>query len=147
MLQETGRIQNSVTPVTNGSARSVLPPLYRFAVRHSGVVRRESASAGRAEPPRGQPLTLDLAERAKVLSFADAAAAQRVPGLVTITLNGEPYQLDGPVSVSTLLAMLAIDARRVAVEHNLVVVRRAVFDTTMIGQGDEIEIVNFVGGG
>jgi thiamine biosynthesis protein ThiS len=88
-----------------------------------------------------------LAERAKVLSFADAAAAQRVPGLVTITLNGEPYQLDGPVSVSTLLAMLAIDARRVAVEHNLVVVRRAVFDTTMIGQGDEIEIVNFVGGG
>jgi thiamine biosynthesis protein ThiS len=66
---------------------------------------------------------------------------------VTITLNGEPYQLDGPVSVSTLLAMLAIDARRVAVEHNLVVVRRAVFDTTMIGQGDEIEIVNFVGGG
>jgi thiamine biosynthesis protein ThiS len=88
-----------------------------------------------------------LAERAKVLSFADAAAAQRVPGLVTITLNGEPYQLDGPVSVSTLLAMLSIDGRRVAVEHNLVVVRRAVFDTTMIGEGDEIEIVNFVGGG
>ena len=69
------------------------------------------------------------------------------PGLLTITLNGEPYQLDGPVSVSTLLAMLAIDSRRVAVEHNLVVVRRAVFDTTMIRQGDEIEIVNFVGGG
>jgi thiamine biosynthesis protein ThiS len=88
-----------------------------------------------------------LAERAKVLSSAGAAAAQRVPGLVTITLNGEPYQLDGPVSVSTLLAMLSIDGRRVAVEHNLVVVRRAVFDTTMIGEGDEIEIVNFVGGG
>ena len=66
---------------------------------------------------------------------------------MTITLNGEPYQLDGPVSVSTLLAALAIDGRRVAVEHNLVVVRRASFDTTMIGDGDEVEIVNFVGGG
>ncbi len=66
---------------------------------------------------------------------------------MTITLNGEPYQLDGPVSVSTLLAALAIDGRRVAVEHNLVVVRRASFETTMIREGDEVEIVNFVGGG
>jgi thiamine biosynthesis protein ThiS len=66
---------------------------------------------------------------------------------VTITLNGEPYQLDRPVSVSTLLAALAIDSRRVAVEHNLVVVRRPLFDTTMIREGDEVEIVNFVGGG
>ena len=69
------------------------------------------------------------------------------PGLVTITLNGEPYHLDGPVSVSTLLAGLAIDGRRVAVEHNLVVVRRALFDTTTIREGDAVEIVNFVGGG
>jgi thiamine biosynthesis protein ThiS len=66
---------------------------------------------------------------------------------VTITLNGEPYQIDGPVSVSTLLAALAIDSRRVAVEHNLIVVRRSSFDTTIIGEGDEVEIVNFVGGG
>jgi thiamine biosynthesis protein ThiS len=69
------------------------------------------------------------------------------PGLVTITLNGEPYQLDGPVSVSTLLATLAIDSRRVAVEHNLVVVRRALFDSTIVREGDAVEIVNFVGGG
>ena len=66
---------------------------------------------------------------------------------MTITLNGEPYHLDGPVSVSTLLAGLAIDSRRVAVEHNLVVVRRALFDTTTIREGDVVEIVNFVGGG
>jgi len=66
---------------------------------------------------------------------------------VTITLNGEAYQLDGPVSVTTLLTRLAIDSRRVAVEHNLVVVRRALFDTTIIAEGDEVEVVNFVGGG
>ena len=64
-----------------------------------------------------------------------------------IRLNGEPYDLAGPVSVSDLLAKLGIDGRRVAVEHNLVVLKRAAFDRTFIQEGDEIEIVNFVGGG
>ncbi len=66
---------------------------------------------------------------------------------MTISLNGEPYELDAPLSVSDLLARLHIDPRRVAVEHNLVVVKRGLFDTTQINAGDEVEIVNFVGGG
>jgi thiamine biosynthesis protein ThiS len=76
-----------------------------------------------------------------------AAEGGTPPALVTITLNGEPYQLDGPVSVSTLLAKLDIDSRRVAVEHNLAVVRRTLFDSTVVREGDAVEIVNFVGGG
>ena len=60
---------------------------------------------------------------------------------MTITLNGEPYHLDAPVSVTALLARLGIDSRRVAVEHNLVVVRRAQLETTMVGEGDQVEIV------
>ena len=66
---------------------------------------------------------------------------------MTIRLNGEPHQLTGPLSIAALLAALDIDGRRVAVEHNLVVVKRAAFETTMIREGDEVEIVNFVGGG
>ena len=66
---------------------------------------------------------------------------------VTITLNGEPFELVGPLTVSALLTTLDIDARRVAVEHNLVVVKRLAFETTEIREGDEVEIVNFVGGG
>jgi thiamine biosynthesis protein ThiS len=62
-------------------------------------------------------------------------------------LNGDPYDLDGPLSVTDLLARLQIDARRVAVEHNLVVVRRGAFDATVVREGDQVEIVNFVGGG
>ena len=31
-----------------------------------------------------------------------------------ITLNGEPYELDGPISVADLLTRLSIDPRRVA---------------------------------
>ena len=66
---------------------------------------------------------------------------------MTITLNGDGYDLDGPLTVSELLARLAIDARRVAVEHNLIVLKRAAFDQTTVNAGDQVEIVNFVGGG
>jgi thiamine biosynthesis protein ThiS len=64
-----------------------------------------------------------------------------------ITLNGDPYELEAPLTVSALLAKLEIDARRVAVEHNLVVVKRAAYDATTVRNGDQVEIVNFVGGG
>jgi thiamine biosynthesis protein ThiS len=67
--------------------------------------------------------------------------------LVTITLNGEAFDVVGPLTIAELLAQLGIDARRVAVEHNLTVLKRAAFDATAIQQGDAIEIVNFVGGG
>jgi len=66
---------------------------------------------------------------------------------VTITLNGESRQLAGPMTLGQLLAYLKIDPRRVAVEHNLVVLKRASFDTTEVRDGDQVEIVNFVGGG
>lgn len=64
-----------------------------------------------------------------------------------ITLNGDPFELSGPMTISALLAQLSIDDRRVAVEHNQVVVKRAAFETTQILEGDQVEIVNFVGGG
>ena len=66
---------------------------------------------------------------------------------MTITLNGDPFELDAPMNVSQLLEHLEIDSRRVAVEHNLTVLKRAAFDSTMVREGDQIEIVNFVGGG
>jgi thiamine biosynthesis protein ThiS len=67
--------------------------------------------------------------------------------LILITLNGEPHELPGELSVPALLAHLNIDARRVAVELNLTVLKRAAFEETTIRAGDEVEIVNFVGGG
>jgi sulfur carrier protein len=66
---------------------------------------------------------------------------------VFITLNGEPFEIDEPLTVAELLTRLAIDARRVAVEHNLEILRRNLFADTMVHEGDRIEIVNFVGGG
>lgn len=66
---------------------------------------------------------------------------------MTIRLNGEPHELAGPMTISDLLARLGIDPRRVAVEHNLRILKRDKYGETPIAEGDEIEIVNFVGGG
>ena len=66
---------------------------------------------------------------------------------MTIKLNGDPHEIPGPLSVSALLERLEIDGRRVAVELNLDVVKKAAYASSLIKEGDEVEIVNFVGGG
>jgi thiamine biosynthesis protein ThiS len=66
---------------------------------------------------------------------------------MTIILNGDKHELVAPLSVSDLLQELEIDARRVAVELNLTVVKKAAYDSSLIKDGDAVEIVNFVGGG
>ena len=64
-----------------------------------------------------------------------------------IMLNGDRFELEAPLSVSALLARLEIDPRRVAVEHNLAILKRQRFTDVVVNDGDRIEIVNFVGGG
>ena len=66
---------------------------------------------------------------------------------MTIRVNGEPLEVPGELTIAALLERLAIDPRRVAVEHNLTIVKRARYGETTIRDGDEVEIVNFVGGG
>jgi len=66
---------------------------------------------------------------------------------MTIVLNGDRVDVTGPLTITALLVQLGVDARRVAVEHNLNVIKRAHYDTTEIHDGDQVEVVNFVGGG
>jgi sulfur carrier protein len=66
---------------------------------------------------------------------------------VRIRVNGDPVELPAEVTILQLLEQLHIDPRLVAVEHNLSIIKRARYESTRIGEGDQIEIVNFVGGG
>ena len=75
----------------------------------------------------------------------DGVQERSIP--VKITLNGERLEVAAPLTIGALLARLDIDPRRVAIEHNMVVLARAAYDQTPIADGDEVEIVNFVGGG
>ena len=75
-----------------------------------------------------------------------AESSSQSPSL-QITLNGEAYELEQPLSVADLLGRLSIDPRRVAVEYNLEILRRPLYGETFVHDGDRLEIVNFVGGG
>ena len=66
---------------------------------------------------------------------------------LAIRLNGEPYTLTGPQCVAALLERLKLGGQRIAVELNRAVVPRAEYEKTILKDGDEVEIITFVGGG
>lgn len=66
---------------------------------------------------------------------------------IQIILNGESRSVARGSTVKSLLAELDLDASRVAVECNLIIVTRSAFDETMLADDDRLEIVHFVGGG
>jgi len=65
---------------------------------------------------------------------------------VNITTNGEAASID-PSTVQDYLISLGIDPLRVAVELNLDILPKAQYQTTLLKEGDSLEIVHFVGGG
>jgi thiazole synthase len=66
---------------------------------------------------------------------------------VEIIVNGERRRIDEGSTVLSLLRELSLPMTRVAVERNLSLVRKAEFAETVLGEGDRLEIVTFVGGG
>ena len=67
--------------------------------------------------------------------------------MIAIMVNGEAREVPADLTLVGLLAHLAIDPRMVVVEHNRVIVRRTRLDEVTVGAGDQVEIVQFVGGG
>ena len=67
--------------------------------------------------------------------------------VVIVTLNGDSRVLNGPVTVSGLLATLGLEMRKVAVERNEEIVPRSRYAETWLESGDALEIVHFIGGG
>ncbi|MGH7782054.1 MAG: sulfur carrier protein ThiS [Candidatus Binataceae bacterium] len=68
-------------------------------------------------------------------------------GSITITLNGEPSSIEGDAHLPALIARLKMRPRRIAVEINRQVVPKSDYAATILRAGDEVEIINFVGGG
>jgi thiazole synthase len=64
-----------------------------------------------------------------------------------ITLNGEEIQLDRQVNISKLLERFSLDKRKIAVERNLEIVPQSSFEEVEVNEGDNIEIIHFIGGG
>lgn len=64
-----------------------------------------------------------------------------------VTINGEPQALSEGLTLADLLRQLQLNQRRIAVEVNREIVARELYAAHTLTDGDDIEIVHFVGGG
>ena len=66
--------------------------------------------------------------------------------LLNLIVNGEPRRA-APGSIADLVCALELDPAKVAVERNGDIVPRSTLANVLLGEGDALEIVHFVGGG
>jgi thiamine biosynthesis protein ThiS len=64
-----------------------------------------------------------------------------------LTVNGEARSFETPLTIAALLDELGLKQDRVAVEYNRTLLQRTEWASTSLGDGDSLEIVQFVGGG
>ncbi len=63
-----------------------------------------------------------------------------------VTVNGEGVNAAGK-TVMQYIEEAGYNAQRVVVEKNLVILKKDELSTTVLEDGDTVEILNFVGGG
>ncbi|MCC6154934.1 MAG: sulfur carrier protein ThiS [Candidatus Hydrogenedentes bacterium] len=66
---------------------------------------------------------------------------------MTIVVNGESKSIRSGTSAKVLIVSLGLLPEATAVQRNDEIVPRAAYGTTMLEEGDVIELVRFVGGG
>jgi thiazole synthase len=66
---------------------------------------------------------------------------------ITISLNGEPRAFPAGLSIAALAELLELNPKKIAVERNFAIVPRSTLAAVMLADGDQLEIVHFVGGG
>jgi sulfur carrier protein len=67
--------------------------------------------------------------------------------MMTVTVNGEARELAPGMTLGALLVSLGLHPRLVVVEHNRQILDADALDATEIRDGDNVELVHFVGGG
>ena len=68
-------------------------------------------------------------------------------GTVSITVNGEHKRVVAGLTLAQLATEMGLIPEKLAVERNLEVVPRSTLGSVMVEDGDDLEIVHFVGGG
>jgi sulfur carrier protein len=76
-------------------------------------------------------------------AHTDASPRDAVP----VTVNGEARSIPQPCTVTELLGLLEVGKKRVAVAVNGEVVPRSTHATATLCVGDQIEVLEAVGGG
>ncbi len=68
-------------------------------------------------------------------------------GTASVRINGEHRRVRKGMTVAELAAELGLEPTRVAVERNMEIVPRSTLGEVIVEDGDDFEIVTFVGGG
>lgn len=66
---------------------------------------------------------------------------------IHIKLNGKAYAVEQQMDILSFLGALNVSPGSVVVERNREILRRNMFDRVVIKDGDELELIRFVGGG
>ncbi|MGC8530055.1 MAG: sulfur carrier protein ThiS [Leptospirillia bacterium] len=64
-----------------------------------------------------------------------------------VRINGKPEAVSDKSTVGSVLAARELDPALVSVEHNGNILERSQLDSTLLAEGDELEILFFMGGG
>lgn len=64
-----------------------------------------------------------------------------------VTVNGEVKEFFDGMSVNGIVEALGLQNFEVAVERNRAIIQRDHWTQTVVAEGDQLEIVHFVGGG
>ena len=75
------------------------------------------------------------------------AEAMSEDGTISIRVNGGHRRVREGISVAELALELGLEPAKVAVERNLEIVARSTLGEVTVEDGDDYEIVTFVGGG
>jgi sulfur carrier protein len=67
--------------------------------------------------------------------------------MIQVTVNGAAHRFDKPVEVAALLSTLNLQGKKIAVERNGEIVPKSAHASTVLADGDRLEIVVAVGGG
>ena len=63
-----------------------------------------------------------------------------------IKVNGEELDIAGK-TITEFILTTEYDSKRIAIEHNGCIVPKSQYSETVLEDGDNLEIVSFVGGG
>jgi len=67
--------------------------------------------------------------------------------MMTITVNGEPRDMEAGATIKALLKDLDITGSGIAVELNREIVPASSHESVVLREGDRVEIVRMTGGG
>ena len=74
-------------------------------------------------------------------------ASSEALGTIAVTINGEARSVPAGLTIAGLIEHLGLGGRRVAVERNKAIAPRATHAAVELADGDQLELVTFVGGG